>query len=762
MKYFLRQFVLTSSLIWGLLSFTFASPLDVQCVNDLELIVSPDTCDANTGGIVVIPQNATDPVTYAWTHDSTLTDSLLTGLAAGPYSLTVSDGDGCSVDTLIIIPAFSPMLLTISANQDTCGANLGSAEVEILNPNDLTAPFTYLWDSTAAAQNTPIATGLGEGSYLVTVEDAQGCSAQIEVGVGSTDNNFAIQAFGYDAICFADSSGALRAIASGGTDAYRYEWRFGTDTTLFSTADSLVDVLPGFYVVTASDSIGMGCSATLLVQVGQPDSLVAGFGTQAASDCGVADGIAWARPLGGTTPYTYLWSTGETTDSIFNVSPAVYSLTVVDTFGCMDTRTVIMPSTLGLEYEVEVLQPDNCGLGEGIARLNITRGAAPYDIRWWVNRSDFSDTPFVYVYNLFSSRADSFTVVIQDADSCVSFRDFVFPGNEPLEANMADAVNDYCDLSIGAVEVAVSGGTEPYRYQWTTSPVQTTARAEGLIAGPYEVTIRDSFNCSIVVDTLISDDQGFTLEVEARDESCYGREDGRAIALVEGSRGGVSYRWNTIPTQTSSSANNLPDGVYNVLVTDGEGCEREGIADIGSQNFVEADFRAVPDTNQAVVLSSNGFNFQNLSEGATNYLWDFGDGNVSDVSDPVHVYADTGAYFVTLLAYDGDVACADSAVYGPYIVTTDGLIFVPEAFTPNGDGFNDELLVRGLLVQNYQFQIFSRWGRQIFDSDNMGDSWNGRLPNGKAAPEGVYVYQLTAIVSGEQTIERTGMVVLIR
>ncbi|MEO1448317.1 MAG: gliding motility-associated C-terminal domain-containing protein, partial [Bacteroidota bacterium] len=629
--------------------------------------------------------------------------------------------------------------------------------------NDLTPPFTFAWDSLAGNQNTPIATGLTAENYMVTVSDDGGCESMIEVTVGSTDNNFDVQAVAYDAVCFGDSSGALRAIASGGTGNYRYEWCFDNDTTVFSTQDSMVNVLPGFYVVIAYDSTGDGCEATRLVQVGEPDSLEAGFGTIAASDCGVPDGIAFARPRGGTAPFTYSWSTGETTDSIFNVPPGFYSLSVTDTFGCSDSKTVVISSTLGLEFEVEILQEDNCGLGEGIARVNITRGQAPYDIRWWVNRSDFSDTPFVYVHDLYATRSDSFTVLIQDSDSCLAFKEFVVGGNEPLEVTELSVENDYCDLSIGAVEISLTGGTEPYTYQWTTSPVQTNARAEGLIAGPYEVTIRDSFNCLIVVDTMVDDDPGFQLEIDARDESCYGREDGRATAITTGGVGGTySYLWSTSPGQRERTARDLADGVYNVIVTDVEGCEREGIAEIGSEDFVQANFRAVPDTNQPVVLAANGFVFQNLSEGASNYIWDFGDGKVSDVSDPVHVYADTGEYFVTLLAYDDDIACADSAIIGPYIVTGNGQIFVPDAFTPNGDGFNDQLLVRGMLVQNYDLQIFSRWGRRVFQSSTMEDSWDGRLPNGKSAPEGVYVYTLTAVLSGDQPFEQTGMVVVIR
>ena len=140
------------------------------------------------------------------------------------YEVTVSDSDGCSVDTVVVVPVFNPMALATAVNQDTCGAGLGTAEVIVLNPGELTPPFTFEWDSLAGSQNTPIATGLSEGNYNVIVTDNAGCSSEISANVGSTDNNFDLQAVAYDAVCFGDSSGALRVTGLGGNGNYRFEW----------------------------------------------------------------------------------------------------------------------------------------------------------------------------------------------------------------------------------------------------------------------------------------------------------------------------------------------------------------------------------------------------------------------------------------------------------------------------------------------------------------------------------------------------------
>ncbi|MEM7654689.1 MAG: gliding motility-associated C-terminal domain-containing protein [Bacteroidota bacterium] len=748
--------------------FSFASPgvLDIQCVSSLQVTVSGDTCELGQGSII-LEHDGDAPFTYTWSHDSTLNDSIATGLTPGDYTISVVDSGGCTADTTVTLGNFNPLsLISVGFGDDTCGAPNGYIAIEVSPAGAGTPPYTFQWDSLAGNQTTQVATDLRGGSYTVVATDAAGCEVSREFSIGSVSNGFDGATLTTDVLCYGDSNGTANVSPVGGNGVYAYAWTLPGDSVVLSADSTLSGVPEGVYQIVLTDPNGEGdvCLFSQLVTINQPDSVRASFQVMEASDCTTEDGEAIAVPIGGTPPYDISWSTGDTTDTLSNIRPGFYSLTVTDTFGCENTKTVIISSFSGPDFEIEILQEDNCGLGEGIARINILTGTAPYEIQWWTRVSQLQDstTSDFLQYNLFRTDGGTYTVVIEDADSCVNQVQFQMPGNPPLQVDDISSTVNYCELANGTTSISVSGGTLPYTYEWTTSPVQRNATATGLVEGTYLVTVRDSFNCDIGGEIEVGTEAGFDLEVRTTDVSCYGADDGTARALTFGNgRFPFRYTWENSSSR-ESSLENLEAGIYTVTVVDDEGCTRTGFNEVGAVNFINADFTAMPDTNTPVVLSSAAFEFTNLSEGGDSYIWDFGDGNLSTEFNPTHVYADTGQFFVTLRTFTNDFQCVDSMVLGPYVVAIDGVIFVPNAFTPNGDGFNDFFEVKGELVEQYQLRVFDRWGVEIFSASSLEDSWNGRLPGGKAAPQGVYVYHMTANIPGEKEVQETGTITLIR
>ncbi len=127
-------------------------------------------------------------------------------------------------------------------------------------------------------------------------------------------------------------------------------------------------------------------------------------------------------------------------------------------------------------------------------------------------------------------------------------------------------------------------------------------------------------------------------------------------------------------------------------------------------------------------------------------MWDFDDDNLDSVTfDPLHIYADTGSYLVELTVYNA-TGCS-STVYHQVIIVPIENVFVPTAFSPNGDGENDVLYVRGYLNGIY-FTVYDRWGKKVFESNDESVGWDG-LINGKPANEGVYMWYLQTSVNGE-------------
>jgi gliding motility-associated-like protein len=173
----------------------------------------------------------------------------------------------------------------------------------------------------------------------------------------------------------------------------------------------------------------------------------------------------------------------------------------------------------------------------------------------------------------------------------------------------------------------------------------------------------------------------------------------------------------------------------------------------------------VPDTELAT------FNF---SLGANFYAWDFGDGGTSDEFEPTYVYKVEGVYDISLIAgYDhgNGVQCTDT-VQRQITAKQGGLTKVPNAFTPSPNGptggqsgsgtFNDVFLPITRGVEEFNMQIFDRWGTLIFESTNQNIGWDGYDKNGKLMPAGVYVFKLTLRLSDGQRTTQIGDVTLIR
>lgn len=152
--------------------------------------------------------------------------------------------------------------------------------------------------------------------------------------------------------------------------------------------------------------------------------------------------------------------------------------------------------------------------------------------------------------------------------------------------------------------------------------------------------------------------------------------------------------------------------------------------------------------------------FEAFPEEAVGYLWDFDDGGASNDSMPSHSFKDKGTYEVTLIVEDS-LGCQDTVRYEFSIGEEERPVAVPTAFTPNGDGENDELRVLGGPMKDMEFRIFNEWGNELFVSKEQSNGWDGTV-NGKVQPAGSYIYILKGVTLSGKEIEMKGKVHLIR
>ena len=175
----------------------------------------------------------------------------------------------------------------------------------------------------------------------------------------------------------------------------------------------------------------------------------------------------------------------------------------------------------------------------------------------------------------------------------------------------------------------------------------------------------------------------------------------------------------------------------------------------------QANFNFSPLLNTPISLNNATFQFTNLSNGAINYTWNFGDNTSSALINPSHTYTAPGSYYVTLIATNA-AGCIDSSVYGIIEVLATENVTLPSAFSPNGDHINDNFnVVFSPFIQTMDLKIYNRWGELMFETTDLKTSWDGTY-KGQQQPAGTYVYSVDATFTDGKTISKQGNVTLLR
>jgi hypothetical protein len=437
-------------------------------------------CDGET---TVIPGGGDGTYTFEWSDGSSQTTQNATGLCQGGYTVTVTDGSGCTITGSTTVGQPVALTASISSSADaTCngGAN-GNATASASGGS---SPYYYAWPSggTNATESS-----LSQGAYVVTITDDNGCTATATANIGEP-SAITLTMSDVDASCNGDSDGTATASPSGGTGGFTYAWDGGTGFQTTATATALA---AGTYLVTVTD--GVGCTAASSATVGQPSAMSLTL-TSTAATCGVSNGDASVTSLsGGAGGYTYDWApngyTGETTDHYQNLPNGTYTLVVTDGSGCTIDESVAVSSTSGPSATTLVNQNISCFDGtDGSATVNVTGGTSPYTFLWSDGSTGQTETDL-------AAGLHSITVTYDGGCTDITTVNLTQP-NELFIVVSADDLECSGDCDATAT-VNPSGGTAPYYYLWEAAAgSQTTATATGLCEGDYAVTVTDDNGCT--------------------------------------------------------------------------------------------------------------------------------------------------------------------------------------------------------------------------------------------------------------------------
>ena len=570
---------------------------------NLQMSSNSINCFGQTNGQAsVVVSGGTLPYTYQWAPTGG-TGSTATGLTGGTYTVTVTDGSGCTAQGTATVQ--SPPQLTASVNPNTVihnncyGQNIGCATVTV---NGGTAPYTYFWSSNPA-QYTAQACNLYAGNYTCQVTDAHGCVATATVTITQPPQLVASISNQVNTTC-SGSNGSATVNASGGTAPYTYSWSNGP------TTQQNTGLAPGLYTATVTD--GNGCIASVQVQIASSSTMTLNMSSVPALCNGASNGSATVQVSGGTPPYTYSWNpSGGNGSTTTPITAGNYVVTVTDMQGCVAFGNVTVGEPTAVVASITSSTNVNCsGQSTGSAIVTGSGGTGPYTYLWSNGQTQTIATNLA---------AGTYTVTVTDSKNCTDTAQVQITQPQPVTVTM-NAANATCSQLNGSITAVGNGGTPPYTYTWSTS--QTGPTINNLAPGNYSVTVKDVNNCTGVGSATILQSIALTIVTTKEDVSCNGMADGWANSTAQTGVGPYTYNWTS--GATDSLAPNLAAGTYIVNIVDATGCPGADTVTITEPTPLIATVSNVNDVKCYGAADGSALANANGGTAPYTYLWNTG------------------------------------------------------------------------------------------------------------------------------------------
>jgi gliding motility-associated-like protein len=597
--------------------------------------------------------------------------------------------------------------------------------------------------------------------------------------------------------CFDQNTGEIALSASGGAEPYQFDWENGSD------GSSLTNLAPGDYVVTLTDAAS--CYRIDTVAVGENDSLYVTVTAPLDSICG-ATGSLSAFPGGGTPPYSYTWNlVADNSPSIHNLPPDTYSLQLTDGLGCMaeNDYTLFAADTVftseqltecegtPITYQGQLYDTDTtfCITNTSIAGCDSIHCVSLIfqdtfyqsenyllcagESLNWQGLTFTQDTSVCMVYTNsagcdstyclelnFISRISNMQAQICEGESYDFNGQMLFTAgiyqDTIIDGGLCDSivmlelgfypepsVSIQADGSLCQGETVTLSGQGSGQYEWSTGASSSSILVEN--AGTYYLMLTDANGCT-AVDSIVLSDEAPTLSLQMTGPNCPDFPNGSIrIDTASGGTPPYLYSLNGNPLQSQGLFTNLEAGAYSIMVEDANGCRRTFDATLSNQSDWSVDLGA----DETIQLGEKIPIHAALSnsDAIATIFWqpsDFleCDTCLSTVAQPFQT--------ITYQAFFTDsLGCTVSDEITITVEQREGL-YIPNAFSPNDDGRNDQLIIFGneTITNIKSLRIYNRWGGLAYERQhflpNTADAfnWDGTI-SGEPAPVGVYIYQVT-------------------
>jgi gliding motility-associated-like protein len=785
-------------------NYTINQAADITITETINHASCNGICD---GEISLNVSGGTMPYTYNWSNGNS-DANLAENLCAGNYSITITDDNGCSLETTYVIQENPAISLSFNiANDNGCGTTCnGSAEVIAIGG---TESFTYEWDD-PTNQTTATATNLCPGSYTVTTTDTEGCTAiesiEIQSNLNMEFSDISIQ----NVDCYSSCNGSISLTVAGGDGNYDYTWSPDISDSAISN-----DLCTGNYNLTVSDNSGCSISETFEIQ--SPNELTLSIDNLSNVSCnGNNDGQVSFSITGGTPPYTTALNGVSVNSPVLDLQAGNYVLSVSDDNGCTQTETFIINEPNPLTIEITSENP-NCGSINGSILATANGGTPDYAYLW--NYEDQTNNELnnlsAGLYHLTVTDSNNcttetsvslqsegnLTVTINELQGILCFNDntgsleassngignltYNWSNNsntanisnlpastyfvsvtdentcsgtashtllEPAQINFNTTIEPIgCDGSAGNITLNANGGTGELNFVWSTG--EQTSSIDVLTSDWYSFTVSDANNCNLT-DSIFIPPAGsdFRLTVSTNNVSCHGFQDGSIDLQFTTDTSLLEINW-TYGTNNYPGSLNLVDldkGIYHLHVTNQDGCTIDSSFVISEPSPVILDFVT---SSPTCIGNQNGSISISASGGIAPYTY-YLDGFASDSSTFWNLSQANYRVFVK------DMNNCPSKIKTITLLDQPvECLRIPNAITPNADGNNDEWIIENIaLFPNALIQIYNRWGQQIYQGGAFSKKWDGKTDKGSPLPAGSYIYTIN-LYNGAEPI--SGIVTIV-
>ncbi len=436
----------------------------------------------NNGMATAIASGGNGGFSYVWSDSPPTQQAVNSHLAAGNWQVTAIDIAGCQAVASIEIVQPEVLSLVVNSEPLICGQSQGSVSTTVSGG---TPPYQYLWSN---GSPMPSVQPIAPGSYSITLTDANSCSIIDTVLVGMSGVSTVTLSQLSPILCHGDANAVISGSMDGGMSPFSYQWSTG------ATQSTLVNMPAGTYGLTVNDA--WGCSGTQSITVTQPEPLILSLIGQHVSCYGYSDGRIQAQVEGGTGNYSYSWSSGATTANLQNLQAGSYFVVVSDANSCQVTGSqLINQPAMPLHTVISANDVSCYGSRDGSVNLNITGGTSPYTYRWFVNGFESS---LQHISGLYGG---IYYLTVTDANNCESDTTVVIGEPLAIQVDYESQGPSCIGYNDGYIELIVSGGTEPYVYQWSRGETIIEYFA-GLIEGDYSFTITDVRGCELSLPVI--------------------------------------------------------------------------------------------------------------------------------------------------------------------------------------------------------------------------------------------------------------------